>query len=81
MNIYIWKRLNSITNNYHSQAGVVILAASLERAVTLIKEYQLEQHKDWKNKPDFEEICSPDFTCNTLFTEEQVFIFPDAGCC
>lgn len=66
MNIYIWERIDELTDNYHAAGGLVIIAESEERCKEL-------EPKIKDQKPDRA------FVTNAII--EEVFVFPNAGCC
>lgn len=74
MNLYMWKRLEAVTSNYHSAAAVVIIAASLDRAHALVPYRGRHEKREPMTEPDVIYVLHE-------AAEESVFIFPDAGCC
>lgn len=88
MNIYIFEEVSKLTTNYHSDGGLVIVAESLERAVALFNEgveaEQKERFSRSENPPaltmeEIEKVKLYPLKYNSQ--KEEVFIFPDAGCC
>lgn len=79
MKLFIWKRVDNITDNYHPEAGVACIANSEERARQLIKEYAEEARAQYEG--DCGKCGDVTFMCEVLCDEEKLFIFPDAGCC
>lgn len=78
MNIYIWQRIDQATGNYHSEGGVVVFAETEERARELANakrsdDIEYDCHIKTEEMPDHVRPCADG--------PEQVFIFPDAGCC
>lgn len=72
MNIYIWRRVNKATLNYHTEGGVVVFADSYTEAIQLANSIDgCEISAD--EKPDEIRPCAKG--------EKNVFIMPDAGCC
>ena len=72
MNVYIWERLEAVTGNWHSAAGVVIVASTIDAAQCLAEQ---------QIGPNFK-LTQPDRVIPCGGNEEpKVFIFPDAGCC
>ena len=69
MLIHIWKRLDKVSDNYHEGGGLVIFADSFERA----KELALTREIDIKDYPD---LCY-----EVKKEQEEIIVFPDAGCC
>jgi hypothetical protein len=87
--VFIYKYLNSITEHYHDGGGVVVVAASPERAKELILE-QLGEHgitdDDFlEEKYDAEKrtvVPGDEMQPEVLkTTKERVVVFPDIGCC
>lgn len=75
MRMFVWSDLAKMSDNYHKGGGVVAIAESAERARALV----LEQ----KSVPGDSDVMTvnPDFSVACDSTEEQVFLFPNAGCC
>jgi len=70
MKIFIWEYVEELTDQYHSDGGLVIIAQDEERA------RQLAAERDVKFRDD-EVPVSYDITAE----KEKVYIFPDNGCC
>lgn len=77
MNIYIWERLSRMSSSYHPEGGVVVIAESLERA----REHAKEINAVPKDSDIFEKLPDCCFELASKEAMEQVFLFPDAGCC
>lgn len=75
MQIFIWERLNHVSKNYHEEGGIVAIAYDLMRARELIEETISTNH------PCDALHTTPDYTFSCDAMEEQVIVFPDAGCC
>jgi hypothetical protein len=73
MRVYIWERIQELTDNYHSDGGLVVVAANLQRAIELA-EAEGVTFSDKETIPTINYSVVAD-------VEEKVFIFPDAGCC
>lgn len=74
-NCYVWKRVQRLTNNYHPQGGVVVIAETLEQAHSLILENdEVEKEAYTSNEPDLMLVLNDHH-------DPQVIIFPDTGCC
>lgn len=78
MKLYIWHHADYVTDNYHPEAGVVVLAHSVEQARAIFQERQL---KDYVVNPPAPEVLTkePDEVHDLSTT--KAWIFPDAGCC
>lgn len=76
MKVFIWNSINELTDNYHSDGGLVVVAKDLERAHELARNEGVTF-----SEGDYDEL-TPTIEYNTDDSaEERVFIFPDAGCC
>jgi hypothetical protein len=76
MKVFIWERIQKLTDNYHSDGGLVVVAANLQRAVELAEAEEVEF-----SKGDYDELTPSNVYNTDDSAEEKVFIFPDAGCC
>lgn len=75
MKIFIWERVENLTDSYHHEGGLVIVAESLNDARALYL-------KEYPNMKDCEALeIDPDFSYSVISDEAKVFLFPDAGCC
>lgn len=72
MNIYIWRRVEKATGSWHSEGGVIAIAASEDRARELALAQRCEIAPD-EHVDAVHELVGEQ--------PEAVFIFPDAGCC
>jgi hypothetical protein len=72
MKMFIWEREEKVTDNYHDEAGIAVIAATLERAQIMIIEYSKGAWRSSTPQNSYDLEGSP---------EEKLFIFPDAGCC
>lgn len=71
MNLYIWHRVEKASGNYHDGGGVVVIAASLDRAREMV-EATAKGCAASTEEPDLVRPCEgPEF----------IAIHPDAGCC
>lgn len=76
MKLFLWEEVDHATERYHPEAGIVVIAESLERARDLLRrpdEYVPSNCGAYTQEPDY--------TTEVTDTQERVFIFPDAGCC
>lgn len=69
MKIFIWQEVEHLTDNWHHEGGLVIIAESFERACSLAPNQCIPTES------------GPDFVADIVSDEEKVFIFPNAGCC
>lgn len=72
MNVYVWQRVAVCSDNYHTNGGVVVFAATENEARVLANAVEGCQI-DPTEKPDDVRECAPG--------ESKVYIMPDAGCC
>lgn len=68
MTIFVWKRLEGVTDSYHHEGGVLVVARDYARAKELV---------GTTVEPDFSWPVA-DYDAGA---EEQKIVFPDAGCC
>lgn len=73
MNVYIFEHIDKLTQNYHNEGGLVIIAKDKKSAKKLINtNTHIEvTAKEWENVIIY----------SVNATEEKLYIFPDAGCC
>lgn len=87
MNIYIWRNVTNMTDRFHSEAAVLVVAETVERARQLADEFGARTdgtNGRMGDAPDgrrMELADDPDFVYPTTENIEQVVVFPDAGCC
>ena len=74
MKMFIFEYLNEVSDNYHCEGGLAVVAKDKEQVYQLIKEHgDIEITEDeWKEAYIYELIGD---------IEPKVFVFPDAGCC
>lgn len=81
MKVFVWKWLPVVSDNWHSDGGLVVFAETLERA----KELAAMNGVRWEPKQDepVEEWnrLDPDEIRSVEGGVEAVYIMPDAGCC
>lgn len=79
MNIYIWDTVSDATTRYHDGGGIVVIAATLERARELLSGERVPAKCEaFTQEPD---LTLPLAAIDGAATEEHVFVFPNAGCC
>lgn len=81
MKIFIWQYVTYLTNNYHAEGGVAVIAETLESARAMLP-HPHEEHacSATVEEPDaVYELAGPDGPVGPL--EPRLFVFPDAGCC
>jgi hypothetical protein len=72
MKVFIWSYVENLTNSYHSSGGLVVIADNLQDAKILAMEKDVKFVGD--EQPDVYELKDLEY-------KDDVFIFPDAGCC
>ncbi len=71
--IFIWENVDEVSEQWHCDGGVVVVAESEDRARKIANE------KDGCNiRPDEKFTAVYQLSADV---EEAVYIFPDAGCC
>lgn len=78
MKLFIWKRLEDITDYYHNGGAVLATGEHWHDVVPLIKRYAY--HDQWDK---VEPIGEPDVTLELAdgAAAGTVLVFPDSGCC
>lgn len=76
MKLFIWPRASDVTENWHPEAGLVVVAEDLEDA------------RDYMRGHKYVGTTSDAFTTDPFFTfelaedrERMCIVFPDSGCC
>ena len=74
MKIYIFEYINQLTNSYHTEGGLVVIAKDKRRAKQIIAmdDFIDISEDEWKKVKVME--LAKDY-------KEECIIFPDAGCC
>jgi hypothetical protein len=69
--VFIWERVEQVSSSWHSGGGLVVFAATEERARAIA------------NATDDVKVAESDKVDEVRESsgEEAVFTFPDAGCC
>ena len=76
MKIFIWRNVKKLTDNYHDDGGVIVVAETVERAMDLVP-YTGDGERTTR-------VLGPPDSIYTLpvgVSEEKVTVFPDNGCC
>lgn len=80
MKIFIWERVDMVTDSYHHEGGVAIIAKDINRAIETGLENFPKEHLERSGK--LENIKTARYEEYSIKSdEEKIFIFPDAGCC
>lgn len=72
MKVFVWDFVSHVSDNYHSEGGLVVFAETEERA------------RELANSSSGCELSLEEMPCDVrdvVGGDEMVFIFPDAGCC
>jgi hypothetical protein len=74
MKIFVFERINKVSDNYHTEIGLVIIAGNIEHAKDVIKQdTSIEVSEDeWQHVECFELANNE---------ESKFWVMPDAGCC
>ena len=73
MKAFVWKRIEKVSNNYHEDGGLLIIAENLRRA----REIAITRD----GTPMIGVADEPDFIFEATAYQEEVIAFPDTGCC
>lgn len=72
MKVFVWERIQKVSNAWHPEGGLVVFADTENRARELAN-----QEEGCKLRPEEK----PDEIREVLGGEEKVFTMLDAGCC
>jgi len=89
MNVYVFKDVEQLTDNYHCEGGLVVVAKNENHVEELIKD---TNKISWDESDDFtligadirlsdEEWADMIVYPTNNDAEPRVYVFPDAGCC
>lgn len=79
MYMYIWNHADYTTDNYHEEAGVVIIAETLKIARILARNSEkIEPDSEIYTKNPDEDIY---LAVQNVQTKSSVWVFPNAECC
>lgn len=78
----IWNDVDHVTERYHQEGGIVVIADNLEAALQMIRDkcpgcdckipIRPERHVG---------LAMPDYMAKIVAYEDKIFLFPNAGCC
>lgn len=71
MKIFIWERLENVSDNWHREGGLVIVAETLDEAKALVAN---NEYIKIDKAPDYVYEISKEAT-------KRFIVFPDSGCC
>jgi hypothetical protein len=72
MKVFVWEDISNLTDNYHSDGGLIVFAETAERAIELAIEHGVSFHESELTANDVRIVEGG---------EEKVYIMPNAGCC
>ena len=74
MKIFVFQRIDTCSDNYHEEGGLVVIAKDVEHAKELLKTDNAISVTDeeWKNVESFALADN---------VEPKFWVMPDAGCC
>jgi len=68
--VFIWDYVSNLTDSYHSSGGLVVIADNLQDAKILAMEQDVKFDDETPTVYELKDTV-----------EDEVYIFPDAGCC
>ena len=68
--VFIWNNVDNLTDRYHSEGGLVVIADNLQDAGILAMEKGVRFNDETPTVYELKDTV-----------EDKVYIFPDAGCC
>ena len=68
--VFIWNNIDNLTDRYHSEGGLVVIADNLQDAGILAMEKGVRFNDETPTVYELKDTV-----------EDKVYIFPDAGCC
>lgn len=71
MKVFVWDNLSRVSDNYHSDGGLVVFAETLERA----RELATERGVTFKEGEEVDDVRVVDGG------SEVVYVMPNSGCC
>ena len=74
MKVFIWETIQELTDSYHSDGGLVVIAESVDVALAEAMKLGVVFSKEEEQIPDKVYELAGD-------AKPDVFIFPNAGCC
>lgn len=74
MKVFIWDYVGKLTENYHPEGGLVVIADNEQDARIIAMEQGVVFSDD--EKPEVYKLDD-----EHLGSKDKIFIFPNAGCC
>ncbi len=85
MYMFMWKSIDELTHRYHTEGGLLVVAASLKQAERYVNCERAAVHVSYSEPEesfDLITLGTPDKVWPLYDNAEPyVAIFPDAGCC
>jgi len=82
MQAFIWKSTSNVSDNYHDDGGLIVVAESLEAARALIVASSHGEQYRREVPPECGALTeAPDITLHLVSGEPRLVVFPNAGCC
>lgn len=77
MKAFVFEDLDCVSDSYHSEGGLFIVAESIEKAKELVKQDDsiLISDKEW------DDVITYNLDTRIKSYSERVIVFPNAGCC
>lgn len=75
MKVFIFQYVGKVSGNYHPEGGLVIIAKDINR----VKEMIAEQDVIELTEDDYNDVI--ELPLENKNTTEEIYTFPDAGCC
>lgn len=80
MNLYIWTDTRPVSDSYHREGGLAVVAPSLSEARELVR--AMDKAEEWAHYDAARWMLDdPDRTFDVGVVEPEVMTFPNAGCC
>lgn len=85
MRIFIFKDVEKLTDSYHTNGALVVVAENITKAIEIAHNH--EEDSAWKTgsknikltTEEIEKVVSYDLLGENI--EPKLFLFPDSGCC
>lgn len=81
MKIMIFERLDGLTNCYHQEGGLVIIAKNIDSAKKLVEQKKFKECIDEDFELSQEDLAKAKVLELSGSHKEEIIIFPDTGCC
>lgn len=78
MKAFVWKRLEKVTDNWHPEGGVLVIAQTLDKAQEMLAAANIRDVSESALPAPYLEM---DIDTRAQNVDPQIVVFPDAGCC